>query len=218
MHLNLSACIRILVSLSFDWELGLQQSSTALRLVPTTSHHWSDGGPGSEPFDKGLLVCHHCGWPYMKQSLTVHSQTIFSISLLAPKVVSESLLWTARLCLPLTSALVMCSFQICLLSNGMPKQIASSSSFSRVPPRWRSLPPPHVSDSADRIKWMNDNNDPLKFKADFLKMMRQGHSLFLPSPSVKCFVTVSLPNHCHYAGLQHRSLQSHKPHQMWTPH
>ena len=73
--------------------------------------------------------------PYSRWGLTVPWYTVVSTFSLAPQVVPASLQRIAILRLAFPSALAMCCFQVCLLSNVMPRYVASSSSFSGVPPR-----------------------------------------------------------------------------------
>ena len=73
--------------------------------------------------------------PNSRWGLTVPWYTVFSIFSLAPQVVPASLRRIASPRLAFASALAMCCFQVCLLSNVIPSYVASSSSFSEVPPR-----------------------------------------------------------------------------------
>ena len=72
--------------------------------------------------------------PYSRWGLTVPWYTVLSIFSLAPQVVPASLRRIAILPLTFASALAICCFQVCLLSNVIPRYVASSSAFSGVPP------------------------------------------------------------------------------------
>ena len=77
----------------------------------------------------------HAVEPYSRWSLTVPWCNVFSILSLAPRMVLASLRRIASLRLAFASALAMWGFQVCLLSNVIPRYVASSSSFSGFPPR-----------------------------------------------------------------------------------
>ena len=82
-----------------------------------------------------FAVVDHAVEPYSRWGLTVPWYTVFSIFLLASQAVPASLRRIASLRLAFTSALATCCFQVCLLSNVIPRYAASSSSLSGVPPR-----------------------------------------------------------------------------------
>ena len=89
---------------------------------------------------KGLLVGLCCGCPLCGAILEmgsdyslVHCFKYFLAC--SPSGTSKSLRRIASLRLTFASALAMCCFQVCLLSNVIPRYVASSSSFSGVPPR-----------------------------------------------------------------------------------
>ena len=111
--------------------------------------HFCDGCGPHRPSDqtkclvlelvKGLLVGLCCGdhavEPCWRWGLSVPWYTVLSIFSLAPQVVPASLRKIASLRLAFAPALTMSCFWVCLLSNVMPGYVASSSSFSGVPPR-----------------------------------------------------------------------------------
>ena len=82
-----------------------------------------------------FAVLDHAVEPYSRWGLTVPWYIVFSIFLLASQVVPASLQRIASVRLAFASALAMCCFQVCLLSNVIPRYVASSSFFSGVPSR-----------------------------------------------------------------------------------
>ena len=82
-----------------------------------------------------FAVADHAVEPYSRWGLTAPWYTVFSIFSFAPQVIPASLRRMASLRLAFASALAVCCFQVCLLSNVIPGYVASSSSFSGVPLR-----------------------------------------------------------------------------------
>ena len=137
-HLNFSACIMFLASLR--WPRGWTPVSLSIsvigvdRIAPVirwSAWFWTL----SRACWLVFAVVDHTVEPYSRWGLTVPWYTVFSIFSLASQVVPASLRRIAILRLAFASALAECCFQVCLLSNVIPRYVASSSSFSGVPPR-----------------------------------------------------------------------------------
>ena len=139
MQVNVSACIRILASLL--WPRGWTPVSLSISVIDVdhitpvirqSAWFWTL----SRTCWLVFAVADHAVGPYSNWGLTVPWYTgFFCVFSLASRVVPASLRRIASLHLPFASAVAMCCFQVCLLSNVIPRYVASSSSFSGVPVR-----------------------------------------------------------------------------------
>ena len=139
MHLNFSACIMFLASVL--WPRGWTPVRLSISVIGVdrialvikrSAWFWRL----SRACWLVFAVVDHAVEPYSRWGLTVPWYTVFSIFSLAPQVVPASLRRIVSLRLVFVSALAVCCFQVCLLSNMIPRYVAASSSFSGVHQEW----------------------------------------------------------------------------------